>query len=164
MVKINDITDRLIRAEYALYKTETTDNRFDRIYDKLTHIEASRLKDKRCAEDQKRDVETLIADTVFKIDNQLKELDLFKKNYESLGQEIEEMNTNLKQYMTEAQIGLNNHMRQTQETLIKMNDKLTKTDDMVMKHKFDIDKLQAVSNQNRDSVKHIINDIGKLKE
>ena len=69
MVKINDLTDRMIRAEYALYKTETTDNRFDRIYDKLTHIEASRLKDKRCAEDQKRDIETLVSDTVFKIEN-----------------------------------------------------------------------------------------------
>ena len=59
MVKINDIYDRLIRAEYALYKTEIPDTRFEKLYKKLTHIEASRLKDKRSAEDQKRDIETL---------------------------------------------------------------------------------------------------------
>ena len=57
MVKINDLSDRLIRAEYCLYKTEIPDTRFEKLYKKLTHIESSRLKDKRNAEDQKRDIE-----------------------------------------------------------------------------------------------------------
>lgn len=57
MVKINDLSDRLIRAEYCLYKTEIPDTRFEKLYTKLTHIESSRLKDKRYAEDQKRDIE-----------------------------------------------------------------------------------------------------------
>ena len=49
----------MIRAEYALYKTEVPDTRFERLYKKLTHIEASRLKDKRNAEDQKSDIQNM---------------------------------------------------------------------------------------------------------
>ena len=50
-VRMQDLDDRLQRAEYAIYKTEKPDTRFERIYDQLSSLEANRKKDNKCSED-----------------------------------------------------------------------------------------------------------------
>ena len=61
----------------------------------------------------------------------MKELDVFKSSYESMGQKIEEVNLNIKEYMKEAQVKLDYHMRQTKDELMRMSDKLSKNTDQV---------------------------------
>lgn len=45
MVKLQDVTDRLEKVQYALYQTDVPDTRFNQIYDRLSWLEASRKKD-----------------------------------------------------------------------------------------------------------------------
>ena len=45
MVKINELTDQMEGVCYALYKSDNPDTRFEKIYQKLVHLEAARQKD-----------------------------------------------------------------------------------------------------------------------
>lgn len=42
MTSLNDLTDRLQRVEYALYKSENPETRFDNIYEQLQSLETGR--------------------------------------------------------------------------------------------------------------------------
>lgn len=88
MVKLEDLTDRLERVQYALYQTEDPDTRFEEIYDKLKSLETSRNKDIQSNRDLKESIDTQISDTLFGIQGQMRELDSYKSNYDSIGKEI----------------------------------------------------------------------------
>ena len=51
MVKVNDLLDRMEGVCYALYKTDNPDTRFEKIYQKLMNLEASRQKDSQFLND-----------------------------------------------------------------------------------------------------------------
>ena len=55
-VKISDLTDRLEAVQYTLYQTENPDTRFNKIYEKLSLLEAGRKKDHESATDQRREI------------------------------------------------------------------------------------------------------------
>lgn len=42
MIKLNDLQDRMEGVSYALYKSDNPDTRFEKIYQKLSHLEAAR--------------------------------------------------------------------------------------------------------------------------
>ena len=78
---------------------------------------------------------------------------MYKHQYESIGQEIAETFENNKRYMDETRIKLNYHMDKADEDLSKMSDRLNILEGTVMNHKFDIDKLQAKTTVNADTIK-----------
>ena len=101
MTRLNDLQDRLVAAEYALFKVEVPDTRFERIYTKLTHFEASRKKDWKAVNDQRKEINTQLEDTLFEVNSQMKTLDQYKSQYESMGTKIKEIQDNITQYMTD---------------------------------------------------------------
>ena len=143
MVKLNDLTDRMEGVSYALYKSDNPDTRFEKIYQKLTHLEAARQKDIQSLSDQKEEVKTMLDTTVFNMEKQIRELDEYKVKYVSLGTEINEIFESNKRYMEDTKNKLNFHMTKTDLELSKMIDRLNVLEGASMNHKFDIDKLQA---------------------
>ena len=87
-VKLDDLTDRLERVQYTLYQTENPDTRFDKIYEKLSFLEANRMKSETQLSDMKKEVYKKIENTMFDIAQQMNELDVYKKKYESMAVEI----------------------------------------------------------------------------
>ena len=75
-------------VQYTLYQTENPDTRFERIYGKITELEAIRKKDVQQVYDQKMEIMGKLDDTLFNMMNQMQELDAYKKSYESAGREI----------------------------------------------------------------------------
>jgi len=65
------------------------DTRFDRIYTKLVNLESSRLKDQLSNQELRGDIKKKLEETLFGIDYQMKELESYKKSYESLAKEME---------------------------------------------------------------------------
>ena len=45
--RLNDLTEKVKKLQYAVYQTEDPDTRFHRIYKKLDFLEAARLKDEQ---------------------------------------------------------------------------------------------------------------------
>lgn len=152
MVKLEDLTDRLERVQYALYQTEDPDTRFDEIYEKLKSLEISRNKDIQSNRDLKESIDTQISDTLFGIQGQMRELDSYKSNYDSIGKEIQQTQAQIKKYMDENVERLTDFMSKGDEKLIQIDDRLFKVEKTSTDHKFDIDKLVARANQAFESL------------
>ena len=73
----------------------------------------------------------------------MRELDVYKTKYESLGTEINEIFESNKRYMEDTETKLNYHMTKTDEEMVKITDRINALEGTSMNHKFDIDKLQA---------------------
>ena len=78
MKQLSDLQDRMDAVEYAIYKTENPDNRFTHIYEKLTYLEASRVKDIEESKNQRLNIDTKFEETLFTINGQMKSLDKYK--------------------------------------------------------------------------------------
>lgn len=65
MVRLNELTDRMEGVCYALYKSDNPDTRFERIYEKLSHLEATRKKDQQGLADQKTEMKSMLDGTMF---------------------------------------------------------------------------------------------------
>ena len=76
MVKqINDIQDRLSSVEFVVYKSDTPDNRFTKIYDKLVHVEATRDKYITDNKYMRDSIDKKLNETLFEINTQVKGLE-----------------------------------------------------------------------------------------
>ena len=125
MVKINDLTDRLERVQYALYHTENPDNRFEKIYDQLASLESSRKLDRVAQTDQSKYIDQQLKDTLFEIDGRMRELDVYKQKYESMGNEIQETCDHMKQFMDAQSKKISTYFSDQDAKLIKLDDRLS---------------------------------------
>lgn len=86
-------------VEYVIYKTENPDNRFAQIYDKLTYLEASRQKDLDANKTQRINIDNIVDETMFKLDCQIADLEVYKEQYQSLVERVGEQKDNITEYM-----------------------------------------------------------------
>ena len=82
MTSLNDLTDRLQRVEYALYKSENPETRFDNIYAQLQSLETGRKQDKQDAKNQREQIDAAFKDTFFKFESHLKEMQQYKEQFD----------------------------------------------------------------------------------
>ena len=75
--------DRLTRVQHVVYQHEKADTRFDHIYEKLTWLEANRLKDEVASRNMLAEVKQRLEDSLCSIDMKHKELEAFRVSYES---------------------------------------------------------------------------------
>ena len=92
-------------------------------------------------------VDQKLKDTLFELDQQIRELDYYKTNYVSLGEEITETKKRIEEYMTAQAGGLGDFMKKAQETMTKMEDRISKLEGNSLDHKFGIDRLVAKTTQ-----------------
>ena len=83
----------------------------------------------------------------------MRELDVYKTKYESLGTEINEIFESNKRYMEDTEAKVNYHMTKTDEEMSKMIDRLNALEGSTMNHKFDIDKLQAQARISTETIR-----------
>jgi len=88
---MNDLNDRMSAAEYVIYKTETPDTRFTAIYDKLTHVEATREKDVEDNKYLRSSIEKRCDEVLFEIDVKIKGLEQYKAQYDSQAKRMNEI-------------------------------------------------------------------------
>ena len=79
-------------VEYALYKTEVPDTRFQAIYDKLSALEVTRAKDLSHSQSQRENIEQKFKETHFDIECKIKDLDQYKQQYNGLVSRVKETN------------------------------------------------------------------------
>ena len=163
-VKLENAIDEIARMQYALYQTEDSDTRFDKIYQKLTWLEASRQRDVISNKDQRKEIDTQLADVIFDMNQKIGLLDVYKTSYTSMGIEINEVNNQIKGFMDECKSKLSTHMKETNENILKMQDTLTNMERSVLQHKFDIDKLQSRTNISEELIKKSQKKITKLTQ
>ena len=89
---LNSLEDRMQAVEYALYKTEVPDTRFQSIYDKLSALEVTRAKDLSHSQSQRENIEQKFKETLFDIECKIKDLDQYKQQYNGLVDRIKETN------------------------------------------------------------------------
>ena len=97
--KIENHEDRLDAIEYALYKSEKTDTRFDKIYEKLNFLSENRVKDNETNKNMKKDMEARLSETIFNVNSEIKALEVFKEKYDSLVTRCNELCQQTKTYM-----------------------------------------------------------------
>ena len=62
---LNELSDRLDRAEYALYRSDKADTRFDKIYSRLENLEITHKKDSLFVQEQAKVLDQKLADDRF---------------------------------------------------------------------------------------------------
>ena len=65
----------------------------------------------------------MLSSTIFSMESQMKELEVYKTKYESLGKEINETFESNKRYMEDTKAKLAHYMSKTDEELVKMADR-----------------------------------------
>lgn len=117
--QINSLEDRMQAVEYALYKTEEPDTRFTAIYDKLTHLEATRAKDIVDNKNLRENIDKKFEETLFSIDCKVRDLEQYKTQYEGLVSRVKEQNDHISEYMEQQLIKVGNYFRRTDEQMMK---------------------------------------------
>ena len=66
---INNLRDRMLAVEYALFKTEQPDTRFERIYDKMSAMETARIRDNHDVKYLKESLEKKFDQVMFQVEH-----------------------------------------------------------------------------------------------
>ena len=114
----------MIAVEYALYKSNVTDDRFTAIYDKLVHVQATQAKDLEASKQQRMDINKVLEETLFKIELSVKGLDQYKTKYDALVLRTQEQSKALDDYMQKCLTKVSNYFRFSDERINEMNEKL----------------------------------------
>ena len=92
----------------------------------------------------------------------MRELEAYKTNYISLGQEIQACSDQIQKYMEDSRQRLTYMLKQMDEKLVQMQDRLQVVESENTNFKFDIDKLSAKEAVHEDSIRKMQMDISKL--
>ena len=92
----------------------------------------------------------------------MKELDTYKKKYESLGDEIQTTCDYVKAFTDATSKKLADTMNRTSDELIKITDQINLLETKSVDQKFDIDKLNARTTQMNDQIRKAQMDISQL--
>ena len=171
MKRLEDHHDRLEAVEYALYKTENPDSRFEKIYASLAEYEVNRRMDKQSFEDLQRNIEQQLKDSVFDMDCKIRELDHYKTSFENLSTDISTTKERIESFMNQQADNLTKYMQQGSEKMSKMEDRILKLEDKSLDQKFQIDKLMSLTtghssqlHKNKKLIDKIQMDVKELSE
>ena len=64
--KLEELSERLGKAEYGLYRSDKPDTRFDKIYKRLEEVELAHRKDSAFVKEQDKVLNARLADEIFK--------------------------------------------------------------------------------------------------
>ena len=124
MVRLLELTQKMNEVTYALYQTDDPDTRFAKIYKNIQGLELARKTDAKAVHDQKHFLMSKLNDTLFVLDNKMRELDVYKNSYASCGKEIEETSQHIASYMNQCENRLKVHMQMADDKLVIMDDKI----------------------------------------